>query len=90
MEKKLYVGNIPFRLGADKLKELFSAYGEVSDVFIVKDRNTGRPRGFAFVTFTDGEAADKAIAEMNGKDVEGRNIVVSEARPPTERTPREE
>ncbi len=93
MEKKLYVGNIPYSLSGDKLKELFSAYGEVTDVFVVKDRNTGRPRGFAFVTFANGEDADRAVAEMNGKEIEGRNIVVSEARPPAERgggRPREE
>jgi cold-inducible RNA-binding protein len=81
MEKKLYVGNIPYSVSGDQLKEMFSEYGEVTDVFVVKDRNTGRPRGFAFVTFANGEDADKAIAEMNGKDIEGRNIVVSEARP---------
>lgn len=81
MEKKLYVGNIPFSVSADELRQAFSEYGEVTDVFIVKDRNTGRPRGFAFVTFADGEAADKAIAEMNGKDLGGRNIVVNEAKP---------
>jgi RNA recognition motif-containing protein len=81
MEKKLYVGNLPFSVNAEKLKEVFSDFGEVSDAFVVKDRNTGRSRGFGFVTFADEEAADKAIAEMNGKELEGRELVVNEAKP---------
>ncbi|MBN1169940.1 RNA-binding protein [Candidatus Micrarchaeota archaeon] len=85
MEKKLYVGNIPYEMSGEDIKREFSEYGEVSDVFIVKDKNTGRPRGFAFVTFTDGEEADRAVAEMNGKEVGGRKIVVSEARPQPQR-----
>lgn len=85
MEKKLYVGNIPYEMSGEDIKKEFSEYGEVSDVFIVKDRNTGRPRGFAFVTFAEGEDADRAVAEMNGKEVGGRKIVVSEARPQPQR-----
>ena len=81
MEKKLYVGNIPYEMSGEDIKKEFSDYGEVSDVFIVKDRRTGRPRGFAFVTFAEGDAADRAVAEMNGKEIGGRKIVVSEARP---------
>ncbi len=85
MEKKVYIGNLVYSITEDRLKELFTAYGEVTDVFIVKDRITRRPKGFAFVTFANGEEADKAIAEMNGKDIEGRKITVSEARPPQQR-----
>jgi len=85
MEKKLYLGNIPYEMSGEDIKKEFSEYGEVSDVFIVKDRNTGRPRGFAFVTFTEGEEADKAVAAMNGKEIGGRKIVVSEAKPQPER-----
>ncbi len=78
---KLYVGNIPFSMSAEDLKQEFSTAGEVSDVFIPRDRNTGRPRGFAFITMADEEAGNKAISELNGKDLGGRKIVVSEARP---------
>ena len=85
MSKKLYVGNLAFSITQDKLKEIFSPYGEVTEVVVVSDRDTGRSRGFGFVTFSDDAAADKAMAEMNGKDIEGRALTVSEARPPTER-----
>lgn len=78
---KLYVGNIPFSVSVDELKQIFSEVGEVSDVFIPRDRNTGRPRGFAFVTMADDESGNRAVQELNGKDVGGRKIVVSEARP---------
>jgi RNA recognition motif-containing protein len=80
MEKKLYVGNLPYSVNRESLQEMFSKYGEVTDVFIVKDRETGRPRGFAFVTFAEAADADKAIAELNEKEIEGRQITVAEAR----------
>jgi len=92
MEKKLYVGNLPFSTTSEKLKELFAPFGEVSDAMVVRDRATGRSRGFGFVTFNDDEAASKAINELNGKEIgeEGnmRAITVSEARPPAERSER--
>ncbi len=89
MEKKLYIGNLPYSMTSEKLKEAFSSYGEVSEAVVVRDRETGRSRGFGFVTFTEAENADKAIEEMNGKELgDGENkrqINVSEARPPSER-----
>jgi cold-inducible RNA-binding protein len=81
MSKKLYVGNLPFSVTQDTLKALFASYGEVTEATLVIDKYSGRSRGFGFVTLTDDAAADKAIAEMNGKDVEGRPLKVSEAKP---------
>jgi cold-inducible RNA-binding protein len=85
MAKKLFVGGLPFAIDDDKLKELFAAFGAVASAVVIKDRDSGRSKGFGFVEFDDDAAADKAIAEMNGKDVEGRNITVNEARPQTDR-----
>ena len=79
--KKLYVGNLPFSITEQQMKDLFSAYGEITEATVVTDKYTGRSRGFGFVTLSDDEAAAKAITEMNGKDIEGRQIVVNEAKP---------
>ena len=76
---KLYVGNLPFGVDDAKLKELFSTYGEVSEAIVIKDKFSGRSKGFGFVTLADDEAGKKAIEEMNGKSVEGREIKVNEA-----------
>ncbi len=84
---KLYVGNLPYSYNDDALKRLFSAYGDVVATIII-DRMSGRSKGFGFVEVSD-EHAQAAIAEMNGKDVEGRAIVVNEARPMTERPKRD-
>lgn len=81
MSKKLYVGNLPFALTEDQLKEHFSKYGEITEVVLITDRRTGRSKGFGFVTFAEDEVANKAMEEMNGKELEGRSIRVSEARP---------
>ena len=88
MSKKLYVGNLPFSVTQEQLKDLFAPLGEVTEVTLIIDKATGRSRGFGFVTIADDEAALKAISEMNGKDMEGRQITVSEARPMGERTER--
>ncbi|MEX0778021.1 MAG: RNA-binding protein [Phycisphaeraceae bacterium] len=77
---KIYVGNLSFNTTQDSLQALFSNYGQVSEVALVTDRETGRPRGFAFVTMDD-EGAQKAIAELNGKEFEGRSLNVNEAKP---------
>jgi RNA recognition motif-containing protein len=77
---KIYVGNLSFNTSQDSLQGLFSNYGTVSEVAVVTDRDTGRPRGFAFVTMDD-EGAAKAIAELNGNDFEGRSLSVNEAKP---------
>lgn len=81
MGKKVYVGNLPFSVDEDKLRELFSPFGEITEATVITDRVSGRSKGFAFVTFADDAAADKAIEDMDGKEVEGRPLKVSEARP---------
>ena len=78
---KVYVGNLPFTVDDEKLKEFFAPYGEIEEATIIKDKFSGRSKGFGFVTFKDDEAAKKAISEMNEKEVEGRNLKVNEARP---------
>lgn len=87
---KVYVGNLPFTVNDDKLRELFGAFGEVTEATIIKDKFSGRSKGFGFVTFANDEDANKAIAEMNKKQVEGREITVNEAKPmdPNNRPPR--
>lgn len=84
MSKKLYIGNLAFSVTQDSLKEAFASFGDIEEVTLVTDRETGRSRGFGFVTFANDADADKAMAEMNGKEIEGRAIKVSEARPPGE------
>ncbi|MDO4905934.1 MAG: RNA-binding protein [Lautropia sp.] len=79
MSTKIYVGNLPWRTTDVQLKELFAAYGEVLGVRIVSDRETGRSRGFAFVTIANDEGARAAIGALNGYLLEGRVLVVSEA-----------
>jgi len=81
MSKKIYVGNLPFSVTLDRLKELFSKYGKIEDAIVIADKFTGRSRGFGFVTFVNDGDADKALAEMNKKNVEGRELKVNEARP---------
>jgi RNA recognition motif-containing protein len=81
VSKNIYVGNMSYDTTADTLRELFEAYGEVEEVSVITDRATGRPRGFAFVVMADEEAADAAIAALNGQDVDGRTLRVNEARP---------
>jgi len=81
MAKKLYVGNLSFQTTETDLSDMFGKIGEVESVQIITDRDTGRSKGFAFVQMADAAAAQKAIAELNGKEVGGRNLTVSEARP---------
>jgi len=78
---KIYVGNMSFNTTEESLTQLFSNYGEVTEVAIINDRETGRPRGFAFVTMAEAEAGQKAIEDLNGNDFEGRSLNVNEARP---------
>ncbi|MEO1083935.1 MAG: RNA-binding protein, partial [Acidobacteriota bacterium] len=77
----LFVGNLNFRTTEDELRELFETFGQVDDLIILNDRETGRSRGFGFVTLADEESARKAIDELHEKDFQGRNLVVNEARP---------
>ena len=79
MAKNLYVGNLSFNTTEDELRELFSQYGNVDKVQVITDRETGRPRGFAFVEMSDG--ADKAMQALNGQDFGGRSLTVNEAKP---------
>ena len=79
MSTRLYVGNLSFNTSGDTIRELFGQHGDVTDVHVVMDRDTGRPRGFAFVTMGTPQEAQKAIAEINGKNVDGRPLRVNEA-----------
>jgi RNA recognition motif-containing protein len=83
--KKLFVGNLSFNATEDDLKAVFAAFGSVSEVFLPVDKFSNRPRGFAFVTMDDDAAAEKAIAEVNDTEIDGRKVAVSEARPKEER-----
>ena len=82
----IYVGNIPFSVDAEKVRDLFKPDGEVESVNLITDRETGRPRGFGFVEMSSG--AEEAIAALNQTDLEGRTLTVNPARPRTERRPR--
>jgi RNA recognition motif-containing protein len=82
MGNRLYVGNLPFSITEDSLRAaLEETGGTCKDIHIVTDRETGRPRGFAFAEMADDAQAQAAIAAMDGKDLEGRNLTVNEARP---------
>ena len=88
MGKRIYVGNLPFSVTQEQLKELFSQYGEIEEAVVVTNKFSGRSKGFGFVSFQDDAAAEKAIAEMNKKEVEGRPLNVKEAVPFDENKPR--
>ncbi len=81
MNNRIFVGNLPWSVGFDKLKELFGPYGEIEDAVVMSDKQTGKSRGFGFVTFKDESSVEKAVAEMNQKDIEGREIKVNVAEP---------
>ncbi len=81
----IYVGNLSYTTTEDDLRQAFAQYGRVSGVNIVKDRDTGRPRGFAFVEMADGKEATTAIKELNLREISGRSITVNEARPKSDR-----
>lgn len=79
--KKLYIGNLPWSIDNTKLAELFNKYSSVTSAMVIQDKMTGRSRGFGFIELSDDAEADKAISEMNEMDIEGRKLVVNEARP---------
>ena len=83
--KKIYVGNLNFSATEAALRSLFEAYGSVESVKLVTDRDSGQPRGFGFVEMTNDAEAAKAINGLNSKDLEGRTLIVNEARPKPER-----
>lgn len=80
MSNRLYVGNLPFSLDRDSLRELFAAHGTVTDVHVASDRETGKSRGFGFVSFASADEANAAVAALNGHSVDGRALVVNVAR----------
>lgn len=79
-QNKIFVGSLPWAVTSEMLREMFAQYGEITDAVVISDRETGRSKGFGFVTFATPEAA-KAALEMDGKEVEGRTIVVNMAKP---------
>ncbi|MDT5061349.1 MAG: hypothetical protein QOH63_1808 [Acidobacteriota bacterium] len=85
MATKLYVGNLSFKTTGDDLREYFAQAGEVESASIIEDRETGRSRGFGFVEMATAEGAAAAIEKFNGKELNGRNLTVNEARPKTDR-----
>jgi RNA recognition motif-containing protein len=81
--KNIFVGSLSFKTTENELRTLFEGYGTVDRVNVVTDRETGQPRGFAFVEMTNDAEGDKAIAALNGRDLDGRTLNINEARPKT-------
>ena len=77
----IYVGNLPFSAAEDEIRQLFEQYGQVESLSLISDRETGRPRGFGFVEMAEREGGERAIEELDGKDLGGRQLTVNEARP---------
>jgi len=84
--KNIFVGNLSFTATEDAVRSMFEAYGTVDRVSIVTDRDTGQPKGFGFVEMTNDAEAEKAIAALNGTELNGRALTINEARPKTERS----
>lgn len=84
--KNIFVGNLSFECTETAIRSLFEQYGSVERVNLVTDRDTGRARGFGFVEMANGAEADRAIAELNGRELDGRSLNVNEARPKPERS----
>jgi cold-inducible RNA-binding protein len=83
--KNIFVGNLSFGATEDSVRTMFEAYGSVDRVNLVTDRDTGQPRGFGFVEMSNSAEADRAIAELNGRELDGRALNINEARPKTDR-----
>ena len=90
MEKRIYVGNLPFSITQDGLRDLFSQYGEIEEATLVINKFSGRSKGFGFIEFKEESSAEKAVSEMNKKEVKGREIIVKEAVPFDPNKPRRE
>jgi len=86
----IFVAGLSFKAGDADLAQIFEEYGDISSARVITDRMTGRSKGFGFVEIEDEESARKAIAEVNGREIDGRQLVVSEARPKEERPQRRE
>ena len=87
---EIYVGNLSWSTSDQELSDAFAAYGNVEKASIISDRDSGRSKGFGFVTMNDADEANKAIEAMNGAEMGGRNLKVNEARPREERPPRKD
>jgi len=85
MGKRIYVGNLSYNTTEGALRTLFAEYGEIESVTVITDRDTGRPKGFAFVEMATEQAANAAISALNGKSVDDREIKVNEAKPQADR-----
>ena len=85
MAKKLFVGSLPFATTSEELNKIFSEVGEVESANVITDRMSGRSRGFGFIEMAKDDDAKKAVEKLNGHEIEGRKIVVNEARPREER-----
>ena len=85
MTNKIYVGNLSYRTAEDQLSQHFGKFGQISSTVIVIDRASNRSKGFGFITFETDAAAQQAVQEMNGKEIDGRTVKVSIAKPPKER-----
>jgi RNA recognition motif-containing protein len=85
MSNKLYVGNLSFNTTENDLSDAFAAHGTVTETNLMMDRETGRPRGFGFITMSSSEEANKAIEALNGKEMDGRALTVNVAKPREER-----
>ncbi|MBU0654385.1 MAG: RNA-binding protein [Gammaproteobacteria bacterium] len=88
MATKLYVGNLPYSITQQTLQDKFGQFGDVTSVSVITDRDTGQNKGFAFVEMSSSSAAQKAIEELNGVDIDGRSIKVNEAKPQAPRDSR--
>lgn len=84
----IYIGNLPYSISEDELRELFAAHGEVKSASIIMDRDSGRSKGFGFVEMPDKAQGESAISALNESNVQGRNVRVNEARPRPDRGPR--
>ncbi|HEY5233706.1 MAG TPA: RNA-binding protein [Verrucomicrobiae bacterium] len=87
MSNKLFVGNLSFNATENTLNDAFAAFGTVTETNLMMDRETGRPRGFGFITMSSAEESQKAIEGMNGKEMDGRALTVNVAKPREERAP---
>ncbi len=90
MNKKLYIGGLPYSTTQESLREGFAAAGNVESAIVITDKMSGRSKGFGFVEFSTEEEAQKAVEMFNGQDFEGRRITVNEARPMEPRAPRQD
>jgi len=85
MSNKIYIGNLSYRTDQDQLSQHFAKFGQISSTVIVMDRATNRSKGFGFITFDSETSAQQAVQEMNGKEIDGRTVKVSIAKPPKDR-----